>query len=305
MQQHSGQHILSAAFMKEAGAQTTSFHLGASISTIDLDKPDLSEEDVERAERSANEAVRRALPIASRFVDARETSSLELRKAPPPAESLRIVEVEGFDRQACCGTHPRTTAEVGPIVTRSSERFKQGTRVEFLCGERALRDYRASVGRIRSLASVLSSSEADLVATVEKREEDRKTMGKELERLRGELVLYRAESWMSEASSLGSNLVLAKILDASPSELRAAANELTKKPGRIVLLGSFFEGRAHLVFAASESVPADMGALLKACVGEVEGKGGGSARIAQGGGTRIEGLKAAIDRAVSQLPAGA
>jgi hypothetical protein len=120
MQQHSGQHILSAAFVKEAGAQTTSFHLGASISTIDLDKPDLSEEAIARAERSANEAVRRGLSIASRFVDARETSSLDLRKAPPAAESLRIVEVEGFDRQACCGTHPRTTAEVGPIVRGSS-----------------------------------------------------------------------------------------------------------------------------------------------------------------------------------------
>jgi alanyl-tRNA synthetase len=128
-------------------------------------------------------------------------------------------------------------------------------------------------------------------------------MGKELDRLRGELVLHRAESWMSEASSLGPNFVLAKILDGSPTELRAAATELTKKAGRIVLLGSLFEGRAHLVFAASESVPADMGALLKACVSEVEGKGGGSARIAQGGGPRMEGLRAALDRAVSQLPA--
>jgi alanyl-tRNA synthetase len=297
MQQHSGQHILSAAFVREAGAQTTSFHLGSSISTIDLDKADLSEEDVARAERSSNEAVRRALPIASRFVAGKGALSLDLRKAPAAEESLRIVEVEGFDRQACCGTHPRSTAEVGPIVARSFERFRGGTRVEFLCGERVLRDYRTTVSRIRSLASVLSSSEAELVSTAEKREEDRRLMGKEIERLRSEILPHRVESWMSEATGLGPNRLLAKVLDASPSELRAAATELTKKPGRIVLLGSLSEGRAHLVFAASESMPADMGALLKACLGEVEGRGGGSARIAQGGGPRTEGLKAALDRA--------
>jgi alanyl-tRNA synthetase len=299
MQQHSGQHILSAAFVKEAGAGTTSFHLGAASSTIDLDKPALTEAEIARAEEAANDAVRKALPIRSHFVAPSEARAYDLRKPAPDAETLRIVEVEGFDNQACCGTHPRSTAEVGPIVVRGSERFKGGTRVEFLCGDRALADYRAAVGRIRSLASVLSSAEADLVPTAEKREEERKAMGKELDRLRRELLLLRVEDWMSESSD--GKLLVRQVPDAGPAELRAAATALTGKPGRVVLLGSIEGGRAHLVFGCSESVEADMGEILKAAAPSVEGRGGGSARIAQGGGPRTEGLTAALEKAASLL----
>jgi alanyl-tRNA synthetase len=297
MQQHSGQHILSAAFVKEAGANTTSFHLGSSTSTIDLDKPGIGSEDIARAERAANDAVRRALPIRSHFVAPAEAKAFDLRKPAPDAETLRIVEVESFDNQACCGTHPRSTAEVGPIVVRGSERFKQGTRVEFLCGDRALEDYRATVSRIRALASVLSSAEPDLVATAERLQEERKTMGKELDSVRCELLLSRVEDWMSE--SLGGAFLVKEVPEAGPAELRAAAAALTAKPGRVVLLGSIEGGRAHLVFGCSEAVDADMGALLKDAAPLVEGRGGGSARLAQGGGPRTEGLKAALEKAAT------
>jgi alanyl-tRNA synthetase len=300
MQQHSGQHILSAAFVKEVGANTTSFHLGPSTSTIDLDKPGVSGEDIARAERSANGAVRRALPIRSHFVAPSEASAFDLRKPAPEAETLRIVEVESFDNQACCGTHPRSTAEVGPIVVRGSERFKQGTRVEFVCGDRALADYRATVSRIRALASVLSSAEPDLVSTAEKLQEERKAMGKELDRVRRELLLSRVEDWMSESDD--GRILVKEVPDAGPAELRAAAAALTGRPGRIVLLGSIERGRAHLVFGCSEALEADMGALLKVAAPLVEGRGGGSARIAQGGGPRTDGLRAALEKAASLLP---
>jgi alanyl-tRNA synthetase len=297
MQQHSGQHILSAAFVKEAGANTTSFHLGAASSTIDLDKSPLTEEQIARAEEAANDAVRKALSIRSHFVAPSEAQAFDLRKPAPDAETLRIVEVEGFDNQACCGTHPGSAAEVGPIVVRGSERFKQGTRVEFLCGDRALADYRLTVSRVRSLASVLSSAEAELVPTAEKREEERKAMGKELDRIRRELLLLQVEDWMRESDD--GKLLVKQVTHAGPGELRAAATALTGKPGRVVLLGSIEGGRAHLVFGCSESVEADMGALLKAAAPEVEGRGGGSARIAQGGGPRTEGLPAALEKAAS------
>jgi alanyl-tRNA synthetase len=297
MQQHSGQHILSAAFVREASANTVSFHLGAATSTIDLDKTPLSPADVERAEAAANEAVRRGLSIQSRFVSSTDSKDLDLRKPPPDAETLRIVDVEGFDQQACCGTHPRSTAEVGPIVVRGLEKFKQGTRVEFLCGERALTDYRTSVARIRSLASVLSSAEADLVATAKKLQDERKSMGKELSRLRSEVLLSRAEEWIGEGK-----LLVKVVEDAGPSELRLVAAALTEtKPHRIVLLGAVADSRAHLVFACSESVDADMGALLKRSLPAVDGKGGGSRRIAQGGGSRVEGLSEALDLAAAAL----
>ncbi len=297
MQQHTGQHILSAAFVKEAGASTTSFHLGAASSTIDLDKSPLTDQPIARAEEAANDAVRKALSIRSHFVAPGEAHAFDLRKPAPDAETLRIVEVEGFDNQACCGTHPRSTAEVGPIVVRGSERFKGGTRVEFLCGDRALADYRMTVSRVRSLASVLSSAEADLVPTAEKLQEERKAMGKELDRVRRELLVLQVEDWMGDSAD--GKLLVKIVTDAGPAELRAAATALTGKPGRIVLLGSIEGGRAHLVFGCSESVEADMGALLKAAAPSVEGRGGGSARIAQGGGPRTEGLPAALETAAS------
>jgi alanyl-tRNA synthetase len=304
MQQHSGQHILSAAFVKEAGAQTTSFHLGTELSTIDLDRRDLSEEEIARAERTANDVVRRALPIHSRFVTSSEARDLDLRKPPPEVETLRLVEVEGFDNQACCGTHPRTSSEVGPVVVRGYERFKQGTRVQFLCGDRALRDYHAAVSRVRELASVLSSSEAELVATAERLQEERKSTAKELARVKGELLRLGVEDWMQDARSVDGLMLLAKVVrDTTPAELRSAATELTAKPGRIVLLGAVADGRAHLVFSCSEGVSADMGALLKKSLETVEGRGGGSPRVAQGGGPRTEGLSEALDRAQKELTA--
>ena len=118
-------------FVRNAGAETTSFHLGAKVSTIDLDKSSLSEKELDAAERAANDVVARAVPIKSRFVSGVEALTLELRKTPPKQDSLRIVEVEGFDHQACCGTHPRSSAEIGPVVIRGLEKLKDSTRVEF------------------------------------------------------------------------------------------------------------------------------------------------------------------------------
>ncbi len=302
MQQHSGQHILSAAFVHEADAETMSFHLGAKVSTIDLDKSPLSRDDIERAERAANAVARCGVPIRSSFVTCDEARELKLRKPPPEGENLRIVEVQGFDCQACCGTHPHSSGEVSPIVVRSFEKFKDGTRVEFLCGERALVDYRDTVARIRSLASVLSSSEAALVDTATKLQHERKSMGKELRRLKNQVLLTDAESWMDEATDVGGRSVLVKeAAELGPGELRALAQKLVAKPGRIILLGSVADGRAHLVFARSDNTDADMGALLRDAVEAVDGRGGGSPEIAQGGGPNTDGVADGLDVAMKLL----
>lgn len=302
MQQHAGQHILSAAFVQEAGAHTTSFHLGATVSTIDVDKSPLSRDDVERAENAANALARRGVPIRGRFVTGNEARALELRKPPPEGDHVRIVDVEGFDSQACCGTHPRSSSEVSPIVVRSFEKFKDGTRVEFLCGERALVDYRRTVARIRSLAGVLSSSEAKLVDTATKLQAERKSMGKELGKLKSRALLANAESWMDGAKSIHGVSILAKqTSELGPGELRSVARKLVEKPDRVVLLGSVADGRAHLVFARSDNTDADMGALLRDELEAVGGRGGGSPEIAQGGGPDTDGVADALDAAMKRL----
>ncbi len=302
MQQHSGQHILSAAFATTSGAQTTSFHLGANVSTIDLDKSPLTVDDIERAERAANDVARRGVSIRSRIVSRDEARELELRKPPPAGDALRIVEIDGFDQQACCGTHPRSSSEVAPIVVRSSEKIKGGSRIVFLCGGRAIADYRDTVSRIRSLTSVLSSTEAGLVDTAARLQDERKSMGKELRKLRSQTLSTEAESWMDESTEHGSMRVLAKrCSDLDPTQLRALATRLVETSGRIVLLGSVAHRRAHLVFARSEDVGADMGALIRGAIGAVDGRGGGSPAVAQGGGPNTEGLDEALTAAMQRI----
>jgi alanyl-tRNA synthetase len=263
MQQHSGQHILSAAFLKTANAQTLSFHLGSTTSNIDLDRAPISPESLVSAEREANRAVREATAIRSYLVKAEEAARLKLRKEPEVDGTLRIVDVEGFDRQACCGTHPKNTSEVGPILIRGAERFKKGTRVEFVCGDRALRDYRACVARLRSLSRILAAPEDVLVEAAEKLVEEKTTLRKSLQRLREETLQQRARAWADETPLVGdAKVIVREVNDLAPGELRSLAIYLTKVPQRLALLGCVADNRAHLVFARSAELPMDMAALL-------------------------------------------
>jgi alanyl-tRNA synthetase len=299
MQQHNGQHILSAAFLREAEAQTLSFHLGSVSSTIDLDRGAIDPELISRVEQKANAVVRSARPVRSYLVKSEEASRLKLRKAPQVEGTIRIVDVEGFDRQPCCGTHPRNTAEVGPISIRGTERFKGGTRVEFVCGDRALRAYRECVDTIRSLSSVLNSPEHELVQTATDLIAGKKGLAKTVQTLREELLQHRASRWLSEAETrAGFKLVAREATDVTPAELRLLAIFITKEPSRVALLGARAEGRAHLVFARSaDAAQIDMGGLLLESLPSVGGKGGGSPHIAQGGGPRLEGLDGALAKA--------
>jgi alanyl-tRNA synthetase len=295
MQQHSGQHILSAAFIREANVQTLSFHLGSSTSTIDLDTTSLGLEALSAAEREANRAVCEAAPIRSYFVKPAEASRLKLRKAPEVEGILRIVEVEGFDLQACCGTHPRNTSEVGPILIRGAERLKKGTRLEFVCGDRALKDYRASVDKLHALSQLLAASEDNLVEAAEKLSDEKNRLRKTLQSLREELIELKALRMAADAPvGDGATIFLRRVDDVTPAELRLLANCLTKETGRVACLGCVADERAHLVFGRSRELTIDMAALLRECLGAVDGKGGGSPQMAQGGGPRVAGLDDAL-----------
>ena len=300
MQQHAGQHLLSAAFLREAGAQTLSFHMGKHRSTIDLDKGSLTPEILSSAQDQANRAVGAALEIRCYFVDAEEATRLELRKKAPQVEgALRIVEVDGFDRQACCGTHPKNTAEVGPIVIRGTERIKKMTRVEFLCGDRAIRDYKDSIARLRSLTQVLNSPENALVESATHLVEEKKTLTKSLQTMREDALQQRATRWVEEEEAKnGFKVVIRELADVTPGELRLLTIEITRKPSRIALLGARTDGRAHMVFGcAADSTETDMATLLQEALPSVDGRGGGARHMAQGGGTRLEGLTEALKMA--------
>ena len=300
-QQHHGQHLLSRAFVEVAAAATTSFHLGAELITIDLDRL-VTDAQTRAAEARANEVVWEARPVRVRTVTATEVKALGLVPPPGAEHGIRLVEAEGFDLQPCGGTHPRSTAEVGVILVTATERYKGGTRVSFVCGHRALAAVRRRQAVLDRLSALLS---APLDGLVEETERTREALaaserrGKELlaRALDGEARRLLAEAG---AGASGVAVVVAAYEGWPPEELRTLASRLVVLSPSVALLGSRAD-KAHLVFARSEGLSHDMPALLRPAVETLGGRGGGRANMAQGGGERVERLDEVLARAAAAV----
>jgi len=287
MQQHSGQHILSAAFDRVTGAATLSFHLGAVTSTIDLDRP-VDADRIAAAEAAANQVVWEDRPVTIRFASSDEARSLPLRKAPTREGRLRLIDVEAFDLSACGGTHVSRSGEVGIIAVRGSESFKGGTRVEFVCGGRALgafRSLRDSVTGAVRLLSVLPDQLADGIARLQEELAERR---KAVKSLKQDLARLHGEALAAAASTLhGCLVVVALGHDADPSVLKATARAAAAGPRRVaVLIGNATDVRVAV--ARGSETPIDAREIVGALFDAFGGRGGGSAELAQGGGLRGE-----------------
>lgn len=190
-QQHTGQHLLSAMFLRELGAPTVSFHLGADSVTIDLAVEKLSEEDLRGVEAAVNRVIYEDRAIRPRWLEREEAVAMlargELRKLPERVGRIRVVEMEGVEFNACGGTHVRSTGAIGGLLVRRVEKVKQGQRVEFCCGLRAVRMAARDYARLRELGALLSVGPADLASRVAGLIEDKKAAAKELKRLRRQL----------------------------------------------------------------------------------------------------------------------
>src|SRR5216683_6178432 len=227
MQQHSGQHVLSAAFDRLFGVRTVSFHLGAAVSTIDLAR-EVSPADIAAAEAEANRIVWEDRPVAIRFASAEEAARLPLRKEPVRGGTLRLIDVEGFDLSACGGTHVARTGGIGIIAIASWERFKGGLRIEFLCGGRALGAFRSLRDAVSGSVRLLSVLPAELPASIERLQADAKDQKRSLAALQGELARYRAEElaagaeevWLKPDTTEACRLV-ARAIDADANGLKA------------------------------------------------------------------------------------
>lgn len=301
MQQHTGQHILSQAFLKALDAQTVGFHLGEESSTIDLDRATLEAAEAETVENLANEIVFANRPVITRFVGPDELSTLELRKAPAVEKDVRIVEIEGFDRSPCGGTHCSRTGEVGPIAIRKWERRGQEVRVEFLCGWRALRDYHWKTVAINELALALSVKDKELPDAVRRLMQEAADSRRELHRLRDELLAAEAAKLLSETAWWNDLKVVSRAFDdREPQQVRKLASVLTSGQKTIALLGISGK-RARLVFACTEDLSVDMAGLLKKTCLTFGGHGGGQPHLAQGGGFPGDKVDKALDFAYQAL----
>jgi alanyl-tRNA synthetase len=277
MQQHHGQHLLSEAFLQVAGAQTASFHLGRQESSIDLDRP-VTPLDVERSETLANMVVFEGRPVRIGYFSPEEVRALPLRKAPPDQSRIRVVQVQDFDCQACCGTHPRTSAEVGVIQVTGVERQKGTSRVSFVCGFRALAESRENARVLGALRSALSAGREELEKAVDRLKEESSESRKALD------VAERKLAQVVGRELAARGTVVVETLEGKGLEyLRTLANAIVSVPGRVAILGGTGE-TTSVVVARSADVSLDLRPLFKEVLAPLGGRGGGAAHFVQGGG---------------------
>jgi len=301
MQQHSGQHLLSRVFLDDFGLATIGFHLGEKTCTIDLDGDEVTTGQVEKVERRVNEIIFGDVPIGDRTVNREEYERLaggDVRsRLPEDATEIRIVEIEGIDRSTCCGTHVRSTGEIGIVKILKIDRAKGGPRVEFVCGRRALADYAAKHAALSSLAGLFSTDWRELERVVGKLMDEGKSQRKRLNELESEFAKRNAETLSEPTGSAGGYGIVRRLFDeGEASQLRETATGIRDKGGMIVLFG-LAGPKPSLIFACSKDVPLDMGEILKASVQIIGAKGGGGKDFAQGGGGDGSRVEEALDEA--------
>ncbi|HEU4930257.1 MAG TPA: alanyl-tRNA editing protein, partial [Candidatus Krumholzibacteria bacterium] len=261
MQQHTGQHVLSRAFIQAASLPTVSFHMGDETCTIDLEGTGFDENAVKRAEDLANRIIEENRPIDIRSVPVAELDQQELRRKVPEGVTIaRIVSVRDFDAIPCCGTHVRTTGELGLVKVLRAERVKHLNRVHFKVGQRALDDYREKHAIVQSLANRLTTSPADLLAKIERMTEESQAAGKQAKRLIQRLAESQAGALLQAAARLGSRrVVLHRESDAAL--VRALASVLQNEPGTVAVLGA---DDGTVVCAAARDVTIDLATFASA-----------------------------------------
>ena len=307
MQQHSGQHILSQAFINLFNAPTKSFRVLESSCEIDIELNNSSTEVIERAVELANNVVWEDRAITIHNVSAAEAAAMPLRKESSREGELRLIEIEGFDLTPCGGTHAYRTGEVGMIAMRSWERAKGLTRVEFVAGMRALGDYRRANKSARDVAALFSCGRDDVAQHAAQLVDESKELRRQVRALEEMTASVEAEKLFSSAvvEADGTRLVAHVFTGHDGEFIKKVAHSLIAHPATIALLGSREQDVAKLVFARSPDAAGDMNALMREACALLDGRGGGRPDMAQGGGKNVARLQEAIDRAAAVLKAAA
>jgi len=283
MQQHTGQHVLSAAFARLLSVRTESFHMGVDYSTIDLAR-EVSAQEIARAENEANRIVWEDRPVRIRFADAEEAASMGLRKESKRDGTLRLIEIEDFDLSACGGTHVARTGAIGIIAVAASERFRGGSRITFLCGGRALAGFRALRDSVAGSVRALSVLPAELPSAIERLQAESKDLRRHIKDFQSRVAAQEADALAAAAQPSGDvRLVLTAMPGWDAAGLKTVASRIVERPGHlVVLLGD--PPTVPIVVARSSDVAQDAGAILRKIVERHGGKGGGRPEMAQGGG---------------------
>lgn len=281
MQQHTGQHVLSAAFDRLFGVRTESFHMGTLSATIDLAR-EVSAKQVATAEDEANRVVWEDRPVAIRFATAEEAAKMPLRKESIRTGPLRLIDVENFDLSACGGTHVARTGGIGVIAVGGAEKFRGGARVEFLCGGRALNRFRRWRDSLAATQKFLSVAPEEMAAVVERMQGESKAQQRTLRGFQEKLAIHEAHALLEKA--WGQSVIIAALEGWDAQGLKAIAIAAVAETPNLVVALFTATTPALVVIARGTAATADAGAMLKSLVAQFGGKGGGKPDLAQGGG---------------------
>ena len=289
-QQHSGQHILSQAFFQLFGAETDGFRMGAVTSEIDL-KFDLEPTKIEHAIKEsvalANLIIYENRKVTSVLLNEEEASRLPLRKESSVSESIRIIDIEGYDLSPCGGTHVQQTGEVGIIFVKNWTRAKQMLRLEFVCGMRALREFQEVNEINASICKTLSTGRETVLDSVHNLIESNKLLDKKVKNLNSILINHESEKLIREHDS-----VITKVFNNRPiEEVRSLAINTASQAAVLVLLANNNEEKIQLIFSSSSKIKINVAELMQEICLHFNGKGGGTPTLAQGGFNKVEGFE--------------
>ena len=303
MQQHLAQHTLSGCFFKLFNHNTAGIHLGKDISTIDI-VGELTEEQIRKAEVYANDMIGEGLKVEFLFPEKRELKKMGLRRdLPKTNEKIRVVKIEDLDINACCGIHPGNTIELQCIKLKRAEKHKGNTRIEFLAGRRAINDYFVKDDFSKKICNFLSCNENEAINSIKNLNDEVKNLINKNKSLSAEISEYKGKELIDNAEKINNISIIKEIYeDEDVKYVSKLSSKLTEKDNVISLMAVKNNDRANLIFASAKNIRnIDMNILLKDAITLIDGRGGGSKFLAQGGGKNNNNLDSVLDYATMKI----
>lgn len=302
MQQHLGQHVLSGCFYSLFNANTVSFHMGSESSTVDIEGF-LEEDKIREAERFANEIINQNIEVEFFTPSKSELKKIKIRRALPKTDdAITIVKIGDLDINACCGVHPKSTLDLRMIKIKRWEKHKGATRIEFLAGKRAIDDSLRRDSIIATICKSMKCGESEILNIISKSAEEIREYQNENRMLKLELSKYEIKEMIESADKIGDISIIKKIYEKSNlKHIGKLAEKLVENKKTIALFAVKYDDKSNLIFASSKDNDISMNELLKDAITLIDGRGGGSKFLAQGGGKKSNNLEATIDYAFMKI----
>lgn len=303
MQQHTGQHVLSAVMDHLYDNATIGFRLTEDYVTIDLEKR-LTEEEILTAEQDANRLIWANKPVKAYWPDQDTLEALPLRKKPKVDENIRIVEIDSYDYSPCCGTHVKLTGEIGLIKVSRFENYKSGVRLEFRCGRRAMAHYTLMNSTVQHLGRELSSAPETVISAFEKYRDEKEQLKEAVRLLKTDLQTYEADKLLAAAEAVHGIKIVTRVSEADMKDMKNIAGLLAQTPSTVIVFASNADGKAQILLQRSSDVSqVDMKSIFASVAPMINARGGGNPGAAQGGGDNADALNTCVSEALRLIRA--